>query len=67
MNPNSSIVDRDRDGDRGLTCDDCGILVSLLINCAGCVYVVCKPCYTQQHANHRSGVYYTQESHGELI
>jgi hypothetical protein len=39
----------------GMTCDGCGTLVRLLINCKGCIYVVCRPCYEQKHSRHHLG------------
>jgi len=37
----------------GMTCDDCGTLVALIINCPGCVHVVCRPCYVLNHSWHQ--------------
>lgn len=38
--------------DRGMKCDYCGASVRLLMNCAGCFQVVCRPCYDNLHTDH---------------
>jgi hypothetical protein len=39
--------------DRGMTCDDCQLAVTLIINCEGCIQVVCRSCYEHEHSGHR--------------
>ncbi len=43
----------DRIMDRGMTCDDCRLTGTLLINCEGCIQVVCRSCYEHEHSGHR--------------
>ena len=35
--------------DLGMRCSDCIAIVDELINCEGCIRIICRSCYAQKH------------------